>query len=322
MNMLAQLQRFSAKRKGQTDTSRSVNLRLRAKRRAVTLIWAVLRFVIIFGLGFIILKPMIGKVLMSFMDPQDLLDNTVRLIPRNPSLYYWKIAIDKLNINETIKNTLVLSLSIALIQTVSCTLIGYGLARFRFRGRGLAFAFVIIIMLVPYQVISIAQYLSFVNFGIGSFTVNLSDSYIPLYILAFTGLGVKEGLYIYLLRENFRSLPADLEDAAYIDGAGVPRTFFQIMLPNVRTMITTVFLFSFCWQWTDDTYSTQYLIDLRIFANTMQEVVVRHGVFNDDTGTMIARGCASLFIMLPLLILFVFCQRSFVKSISKSGLAN
>lgn len=102
-------------------------------------------------------------------------------------------------------------------------------------------AMVIVIMLVPYHVISIAQYLGFVYFGVGSFTINLTDSFWPSLILAFTGLGIKEGLYIYLLREFFKSLPAELEEAAYIDGAGTIRTFFQVMLPNARTMMMTVF---------------------------------------------------------------------------------
>ncbi len=292
----------------------------RLRARALHGAYALLRFVVIFGLGFIILKPLIAKTLLSFMGSKDFLDNTVRLIPHHPSLYYWKQALEKIYLPGSLVRTILLSLSIGAIQVVSCTMVGYGLARFRFRGRGLAFVFVIVIMLVPYQVLSIAQYQSFVNFRIGSF--QMVDTFLPLYILAFTGLGVREGLYIYLMRENFRSLPASLEDAAYIDGAGVLRTFWEIMLPNARIMMVTVFLFSFCWQWTDQTYSTLYLFDTKIFANVMSDVMVRHGVFLDNTGTLAARSAASLFMMLPLLVLFVLCQRVFVKSISRAGLAN
>ncbi|HHV51453.1 MAG TPA: carbohydrate ABC transporter permease [Clostridiales bacterium] len=292
------------------------------KFKIASALWWIVRFIIIFGLGFIILKPIIGKILLSFMNPDDLLDNTVKLYPKTPSTYYWRFALNNLYLPKSFINTLVLSLSIGLIQVASSTSIGYGLARFKFRGRGIAFIFVIIIMLVPYQVISIAQYLGFVYFGIGPFKVNLSDTFIPLYILAFTGLGVKEGLYIYLMRENFRSLPADLEDASYIDGAGVIRTFFQIMIPNARTMMITVFLFSFCWQWTDTTYSSLYLMDVKILSNVVQELYVRHGVFYDTMGTIIARSAASIFVMLPLLGLFGVCQRTFVKSIARAGLSN
>ncbi|MGN0494038.1 MAG: carbohydrate ABC transporter permease [Acutalibacteraceae bacterium] len=282
--------------------------------------YAFLRFFIIFGVGFIILKPIIGKTLLSFMSPQDLLDNTVKLIPRNWSVHYWKAALEQMYLPKSLINTVLLSLSIALIQTFSCTLVGYGLARFKFKGRGLAFAFVVTILLVPYQVISIAQYQSFVNIHIGSWQI--VDSFLPLYVLAFTGLGVKEGLYIYLMRENFRSLSVTLEEAAYIDGAGVFRTFATIMVPNARTMMITIFLFTFCWQWTDKTYTSLYLLDTKVFSNSLSKIYIENGNFGDPVGTAIAKCAGSLFVMAPLIILFVFCQKYFVKSISQAGLSS
>lgn len=288
--------------------------------RLARVAYGFLRFFIIFGIGFIILKPIIGKALLSFMSPQDLLDNTVKLIPRNWSAYYWKEALEQMYLPKSLINTVLLSLSIALIQTFSCTLVGYGLARFRFRGRKLAFAFVVMILLVPYQVISIAQYQSFANMHIGSWQA--VDSFVPLYILAFTGLGVKEGLYIYLMRENFRSLSVTLEEAAYIDGAGVFRTFASIMVPNARTMMMTIFLFSFCWQWTDKTYTSLYLMDTKVFSNAMVNIFIENGNFGDPVGTAIAKCAATLFIMLPLIALFMFCQKFFVKSISQAGLSS
>jgi len=296
--------------------------RIPLKQRVPGLLLSLIRFVIIFGLAFIILKPFVYKILMAFMSPDNLLDSTVRLVPRHFSLYYWKTALEGLNLGQTLRNTGLLSLLVGVIQVASCTMIGYGLARFKFRGSKLAMAMVIVIMLVPYHVISIAQYLGFVYFGVGSFTINLTDSFWPSLILAFTGLGIKEGLYIYLLREFFKSLPAELEEAAYIDGAGTIRTFFQVMLPNARTMMMTVFLFSFCWQWTDSTYSSIYFNEMPVFANTIESLYIRVGLNADMLGTNIARNAASMLIIIPLLILFGFCQKMLVKSIALSGMAN
>lgn len=292
----------------------------RVRLHTSRVLYGILRFVIVFGIGFIILKPLLGKILLSFMSEGDLLDNTVRLIPRHWSLHFWKVALEQMYLPGSFINTLVLALSISVIQTFSSTCVGYGLARFRFKGRGLAFAMVVIIMLIPYQVISIAQYQSFVNLQIGSF--HAVDTFVPLYILAFTCLSVKEGLYVYLMRENFRSLPGTLEEAAYIDGAGVFRTFSQIMLPNARTMMITVFLFSFCWQWTDTTYSSLYLIDTRVLSNALSAIFVEHGNFGDPLGTAVAKCAGSLFVALPLVGLFVLCQKFFVKSISQAGLSS
>lgn len=294
--------------------------RLHRRYRIGRSLYGILRFFILFGLSFIILKPILSKFLLSLMSPEDILDNTVRLLSRHPSTYYWKKAFEQMYLPESLINSVVLSLLVAIVQTFSCTLVGYGLARFKFRGRNIAFAFVIIMLLVPYQVISIAQYQSFVNMHLGS--LQLVDTFLPLLILSFTGLGVREGLYIYLMRQNFRSLSVAIEEAAYIDGAGVFRTFFSVMLPNARTMLMTVFLFSFCWQWTDNTYTSLYLIDTKVLANTMGTILVRVGVHIDNVSTQFARCAASIFVALPLVVLFVFCQRNFVKSIAQSGLSS
>ena len=117
-------------------------------------------------------------------------------------------------------------------------------------------------------------------------------------------------------------MPKDLEDAAYIDGAGALRTFVSIMLPNARTMMVTVFLFSFCWQWTDTVYSSLYFSELPVFANTIQGIFVRVGLSADHLGSAIAQNAAAMLIIIPLLVLFVFCQKSLVKSIAVTGLAN
>lgn len=292
------------------------------KRRAVNLLYGCVRFVIIFGLAFIILRPIVYKTLFAFMAPSDLLDNSVNIIPKNWSVYYWKQAFDGLNLSVSLPNTVWLSLSIGIIQVAVCILIGYGLGRFDFPGSRLAFVTVIIIMLVPIQTISSAQYLNFVYFDFFGHRLNLSDSFWPMYILSFGGMGIKQGLYIYLFKEQFAALPGDLEEAAYIDGAGIFQTFWRVMLPNARTTMITVFLFTFCWQWTDTTYSNLYLSDLKVLANSLNDVQIRIGLSWDETGTLIARNAASIIIMIPLMALFAFCQKYLVQSISHAGLSN
>ena len=219
-------------------------------------------------------------------------------------------------------NTFLLSLTVGVIQVVSCTMIGYGLARFNFRGKNVAFFFVILIMLVPVQVISIARYLHFNFFSFFGKTVSLTDTFWPVVILSSTGLGLKQGLYVYMMRELFRSLPISLEEAAYIDGAGPIQAFARIMLPNARTTMATVFLFSFCWQWTDTAYSSLYFNEMPVLANVVDTMYIRVGLNPDPLATGILRNAAAIIIMLPLMVLFVFCQKLLVKSMALSGLAN
>lgn len=293
-------------------------------KRIFQWIWTVLRLVIVFGLAFIILKPFIYKGLMAFMSPDDLLDSTVKLIPKVFSLYYWKVAFDGMELLDTGFLTVIMSVSVALFQMFVCSMIAYGLARFKFKGNNLAFITVIVIMMIPPQVYGIAQYLRFTNFnyGLGGFALNLTDSLVPLYILALTGLGLKEGLYIYLMRSFFMGLPKDLENASYIDGASPISAFFQVILPNAKTILVTIFLFSFAWQWTDVSYPTLYFSQLAVIATKIPVIYIRIGLSADPLGSNIAQNAACMLMMIPLLVLYIFCQKALVNSIVRSGNAN
>lgn len=295
------------------------------KKKTTNAIWSIFRFTLIVGLCFIILYPFLIKILATFMSPQDLLDSTVKFVPKNWSLYYWKFAVERLDIVKSGTLSLLLALISALLQVLTSTMVGYGLARFRFKGRNLAFILVIVVLLVPSQVYSIPQYLNFRYFGVGDYTVNLIDSIVPVYLLSLGCMSVKQCLYIYLMREFFKDLPKDLENAAYIDGASIGKTFTKIVLPNAKGMMITVFLFAFCWQWTDTDFSTLYFsskstLPMRAIGSYM---VVKGQVSSiDPLGTAIARAAATIMVILPVVVLSVFCQRFLVRSISRSGMAN
>ena len=79
-----------------------------------------------------------------------------------------------------------------------------------------------------------------------------------------TGLAFKNGLYIFMLRQFFNGVPDALEESAYIDGSGTFRTFLTIILPLSIPMMVTVFLFAFCWQWTDDFYTEMFFTSSKI----------------------------------------------------------
>ena len=290
------------------------------------LVWAIFRTVLIFGICYIILKPFIFKILMSFFGENDLFDLTVKYIPREWSTYYWEWTWDHLEVEVAGMNTVLLAIGSGLIQVFVATFVGYGLARFKFKGDKILFGAVIATLLIPQQVYSIAQYLNFTWFGpTANASVNLLNSYWSVYLLAFFGLTVKEGLYIYLMREFFKGMPKDLENAAYVDGAGVLGAFFKVMLPNAVTMMITIFLFAFCWQWTDTAFAELYMPQIKtlptmIFSGRNFQIADQAKI--DNFGTGIARNTAVLIIIAPLVILAVICQKFLVKSISQSGLAN
>jgi len=155
--------------------------------------------------------------------------------------------------------------------------------------------------------------------------INLCNTYAPLYLLSLCGLAFKNGLYIFLLRQFFRGIPDELEESAYMDGSGTFRTFLQIILPLSVPMMITVFLFSFCWQWTDDFYSglllgssaKGLLVNIIDIPSSLKLDFEAVELYNSAI-----RNTCGLLIILPLVILYAFCQRFLVQGIEHSGIAN
>jgi len=282
--------------------------------------WKIARFLLLFGLCFLIIKPFVLKITMAFFNPDDLLDASVNIVPRNLSLYYWRVAWDGLQISETLLNSVLLGVLVSLAQLLSSAFVGYGLARFRFKGHSLLFGSVIVIMLIPPQTYNLAQYLSF-RYPFGQ-NFSLIDTLAPMFLMALFGMGFKQGLYIYLFNTFFKGLPSNLEDAALIDGAGSFRTFWSIILPNSRAVILTVLTFSFSWQWTDIIYTKQYFINMKVLPAMVSSIYVRVGLSADTIGSAIAQNAACILIILPLLFLFLFSQKYLTQSIAQTGMAN
>ena len=300
--------------------------------------WSLVRGVIILGICFLIVYPTLVKISVSIMSESDLYDLTVRYIPKTPTYEHFIMVWEAMRYPSSFLNTIKLSTLTSVMQLISCTLIGYGFARFKFKGRGILFGMVIVTMIVPPQTIMIPLFLHFrffdflgiISFITGSKGVNLLDSYWPFALMSLTGMGLKNGLYIYIIRQFFRGMPKELEEAAYVDGSGLFRTFYEIMLPSAIPAMVTVFLFSFVWQWTDTFYSTLFLQRLRVLPSALSSVAfeIRQLVYwqtGIDTGlspviSSLYINAASLLVIAPLVILYLFAQKYFVESIERSGI--
>ncbi len=155
--------------------------------------------------------------------------------------------------------------------------------------------------------------------------VQLINTYWPLVILSLGGLAFKNGLYIFLLRQFFKGVPDELEESAYIDGSGIMRTFFTIILPLSVPMLITVFLFSFSWQWTDNFYTTTFFTtggsiklmpDVAVVPKSLESITNTV----DELYKPAVTNTAGLMIIAPLVVMYLFCQRYLVQGIERSGL--
>ncbi|MBW5445252.1 ABC transporter permease subunit [Cohnella sp. CFH 77786] len=298
-------------------------------------LWSFARLVLIAGLSFVILYPILRKIATAIKDRTDLYSPIVVWIPEHFSLDNFRKAIEIMSYWETLGNTFALSAMTTILTAMSCALAGYGFARLKFRGSGLLFGGVVLTILVPPTTILIPVYLNLKDFTLMGLvplltgkSVNLLNSYWPFILTSMTAISLKAGLYIFIFRQFFRGIPKEVEEAAYIDGAGVGKTFTRIMLPNALPAIITVLLFSFVWQWNDSFYTTTYLTSSKVMSIQLSSlpynlaILLTDGVNSradpfymsmvQDTGILLA--------ILPLIIIYIFVQRYFVESIERTGI--
>jgi len=304
-------------------------------------LFVLFRFVILVGISYVILFPFFSKISSSFMSKEDFVDVMVKLVPKYPTLDTYKAIIIDNSYFEVLLNTVLLSLLCGVLQTFICSLVGYGFAKFKFKGSKLVFAAVILTMIVPHGTVQLSMFMKFRYFDIlGLFNllggglipsikildftfIDLANSFWPLAILSLGGLGFKNGLYIFIMRQFFKGIPDELEESAYIDGSGTFRTFIQIILPLSVPMMMTIFLFAFSWQWTDNFYTEVFFTSIN--AKMMPSLVeVPKSLDTNYAGqnmyvAAIYNACAML-IVSPLIIVYLFCQRFLVQGIERSGI--
>ena len=159
--------------------------------------------------------------------------------------------------------------------------------------------------------------------------INLLNTNTPLYLMSLGAIAFKNGLYIFMLRQFFKGVPDELEESAYIDGSGVFRTFFTIILPLSVPMMVTVFLFAFSWQWTDNFYTELFYIGVSEKPTLMPDIVKVPPKLTPEAGwptkasgdwTSAVKNTAGILIMAPLMIVYLFCQRFLVQGIERSGI--
>ena len=144
--------------------------KLLSRKTAMKWLLSLFRTVFIIGICFTILYPLLTKISMSFMDETDLYDQTVKVIAKHFTPENYLEAASYINYGQLLVNTVGLCTVVAVLQALSCTVVGYGFARFHFKGRGILFALVVLCMVVPTQVILTPQYLNFKELGmLGSF---------------------------------------------------------------------------------------------------------------------------------------------------------
>lgn len=288
------------------------------KTRLFAVLWRIFRMLLLLGLIFVILYPLLYMLSMTFRPTDQLYDPTVIWIPKS---FTWENLQNAVNLMKyfqavwTSVNTNVVS---SFLQVVICAITGYGFARFRFKGKKIWFMLTIVTIMIPPQIITTPTYMTFKTLGI-------LDTSWTFYLPAMFGSGLKSGLFIFIFRQFFRGLPVELEDAAAIDGCGFLMTFWRIILPNAGAVFVTTILLSTMWYWNDYFTSSMYYhsketVTVALVNLQSRAALLTGGATADPFQTITLMQAGSLLTILPLLVVYVILQRFFVQGVERSGI--
>jgi multiple sugar transport system permease protein len=283
------------------------------------LIFRVFIYLILIDTAYIYLNPILFMIATMIKNAQDLLDPSVVWVPRSIYTGVLMDAWTKLKYPNAFTISMIISTSVAVLQTVACAVAGYAFARLEFPLKKFWMFCLLLTFIVPLQVIILPNL-------IAASTLGIMKTYIPIIIPALFGHGLKGALFVIIYRQFFTTQPKELEEAAKIDGANVFKIFYKVMMPLARPAILVVFLFSFVWTWNDYYLPSMYL-------NGAKEVPLSMGISQisaelaqqaKDFGPSIfdepLKMATSFLMILPPLILYAFTQRWFVEGVERTGL--
>jgi len=257
---------------------------------------------IIFSLVFLI--PFFWLVTTSFKTEANINAWPPQIIPHPVTLEHYKLGLQGIPFGLYLVNTLTLCLLNVIGTVLSCSLVAYGLAQIRWKGRNTLFWIIISTMMLPYQVVMVPMFAVFTKFG-------WVDTYLPLVVPAFLG----NAFFIFLLRQFFLSVPKALVDAAKIDGCNEFQIYWSIVMPLARPALATVALFSFLATWNDFLGPLIYLFDEKHFSLSLG-LQMFLGEYGNYFGRLMA---ISTLAIIPVIVLFFFTQKTFIRGITMTG---
>ena len=281
-------------------------------------------YVLLSIVAYLYLQPLLYMISTMLKNISDLLDPTVKWIPRQITWENLSKAFDGLQYPDALRNTAAIALSCSIVQVLICAMTGYALARLAVPFKGVITALIVLTFLIPPEVIIIPLYVIFSKLG-------LLNSIFVFLIPAVFGQGLKGALFILIFRQFFHAQPISLEEAAKLDGASAFRLFFRIMLPLARSACLVVFLFSFIWYWNMYYEPSMFLsrgftplsIRLDNLDNVLNPSLLGHTADNPGTKNPVTEAtkmAAAFLIILPPILVFMFLQRWFVTGIERTGI--
>ncbi|SFJ59759.1 multiple sugar transport system permease protein [Paenibacillus sp. UNC496MF] len=249
--------------------------------------------------GCLFLFPIVWLFMTALKTPEEIFAVSPSLLPKHWQWSNYADAVSAIPFGRYMGNTLLLCAINIVGQLLSAPLVAYSISKIPWKGRGVIFSLIVATMILPGQVQLIPVYIIFSKLG-------LVGTFVPLTIGSFFGAP----FYIFLLRQFMLGLPSELIESAKMDGASELRTYAQIMLPLLQPPLMTIALFTFVNTYTDFMGPLIYLNDAAKWTVTvgLQSFLQDHGAQWEQLMA------ASALVTLPMIVLYFFGQKYFMKS--------
>ena len=262
---------------------------------------------VLVGGGLLMLVPFFWLLSSSLKLPHEIFVFPPKWIPDPVRWVNYREVFEEVSVVRYTVNTIHITFFSTLGVVLSSSLAAYSFARLRFKGRNLMFGLILSTVMLPYVVTMIPVYILFTRLGwVGSF--------LPLIVPDWFG----GPIYVFLLRQFFRTIPLELEDAARIDGASRPRIFAQIILPLARPALTVVVVLALLYNWNDFLAPLIYLQKRKMYTLALGLNALQHFEGGLDY-THYVMVLATLMV-LPVIVIYFLAQRAFGEGIILTGL--
>lgn len=263
-------------------------------------------YIILFFISFVCLVPFYWMIRSSLMDMSQIFTMPPIWIPNPIKFSNYKEALTMLPFGRYFLNTLFVVVFTVLGTVITSSLCAYSFSRIEWKGRDTVFGILLTAMMIPFAVTLIPTFIGWQKLGV-------VNSYAPLIVPAWFGGGV---FNVFLLRQFFRTIPKELDEAARIDGAGHFTIYSKIIIPLSKPSLIVVSLFSFMGSWNDFLGPLVYLNDGDKFTLSLG-LMQFQGMYSAQWQYMMA---AATVVLVPIVIIFFIGQKYFIEGISMSGM--